>query len=633
MDYISFNSREYKYKYPFGAIPDGSSVTLRVLLPRAIACRGVALKIRRDDNPYFDSFNMNWDCMEGDNFEWWKLEKTIDERGLYWYHFEYYTAFGNCNIMHSHAGLSQNNNEGGEWQLTVYDKDFATPDWIKGGVIYQIFPDRFYRSGKAIKKSLSKDRIIREDWGGEPGWRPNEKGKVLNNDYFAGDLKGIEKKLGYLKELGVTLIYLNPIFEANSNHRYDTADYNNIDPLLGTQKDFESLCAKAQKMGIRIILDGVFSHTGDDSVYFNRKNRYKSVGAYNSKESPYYNWFKFKKWPDEYDSWWGIDILPEIKEENPEYLEFITGRDGIVRKWLRLGASGWRLDVADELPDVFIDALSKAAKLEKGDAVIMGEVWEDASNKCSYGARRRYLLGGQFDSIMNYPFADAILYYLSSGFAENFANKIITIIENYPPQTLHCLMNHIGTHDTVRAITALAGEPVGDKGREWQCGRGLSKNERDFGVRLMKMASALQFTLPGVPAIYYGDEIGMDGYKDPFNRYCYNWDSADEELREWYKLLGKLRSCCKVLVDGDFHILSSANGCVAYERLKGDEGVLTAVNRNNFDIEFTIPDNYWDETVTIVGVTPDDNTFTLPANSCTVLGWGEWAEKWYEDLV
>ena len=630
MDYISFNSREYKYKYPFGAIPNGSTVTLRVLLPRAISCRGVFLKIRRDDNPNFDTFPMYWDCMDGNDFEWWKIEKPIDEQGLYWYHFEYSTAFGDCNIMQSHAGLSQNNNEGREWQLTVYDKDFTTPDWIKGGVIYQIFPDRFARSGQPIKKTVPKDRVIRDDWGAQPEWRPNKQGKVLNNDYFAGDLKGIEGKLDYLQSLGVTCIYLNPIFEANSNHRYDTADYNKIDCLLGNQRDFESLCKRAAEKGIRIVLDGVFSHTGDDSVYFNKKQRYKSVGAYNSQESPYYSWYKFKNWPDEYDSWWGFETLPEVNEENPEYLDFITGENGVIRKWLRLGASGWRLDVADELPDVFIDALTKAAKAEKPDAVVMGEVWEDASNKCSYGSRRRYLLGAQFDSIMNYPFADAVLHYLSTGEAEGFSEKIIHIIENYPPQVLHCLMNHIGTHDTVRAITALAAEPVGDRGREWQYDKHLSAEQKDIGIQLMKLASAIQFTLPGVPSIYYGDEIGMDGYKDPFNRYCYDWENGDDELREWYKVLGKLRSYCDVLVDGDFHALTSCDGVVAYERLKGDSGVLTVVNRNARDVEYTITNANWDEMVAIVGVAPEDNVFTMPANTCTVLGWGEWAEKWYE---
>ena len=411
---------------------------------------------------------------------------------------------------------------------------------------------------------------------------------MLNNDYFCGDLRGIEQKLDYLKSLGVTCVYLNPIFEAQSNHRYDTADYEKIDPLLGTEKDFCSLCHSAEKLGIKIILDGVFSHTGDDSKYFNRYSRYDSLGAYQSKSSPYFGWSKFNESPDDYESWWGIKILPEVIEENPDFIDYITGSNGIARKWLRLGAAGWRLDVADELPDEFLDSFRKAVKEEKTDALVLGEVWEDASNKSSYGKLRRYLLGDQLDSVMNYPFANAVIDFVREANAELFASRVMSIVENYPKEVLDVLMNHISTHDTMRAITALAGESCSFRDRKWQSTHSLDEKDYAYGVRLLKAASAIQFALPGVPTVYYGDEAGMQGYKDPFNRRCYPWGKENPELIEWYKTLGKVRAENPVFQDGRFEILSSVAGCVAFSRKNDSEAILVISNSNPHPITYYV---------------------------------------------
>lgn len=236
-----------------------------------------------------------------------------------------------------------------------------------------------------------------------------------------------------------------------------------------------------------------------------------------------------------------------MNETNENYMHYINGKNGIIRKWIRAGAAGWRLDVADELPDEFLDALTKAAKAEKPDALVLGEVWEDASNKCAYGQHRRYLLGGQLDSVMNYPFRDAILGFLTGANPADMMECIMNILENYPPQTIHILMNHIGTHDTERALTILAGEPVHGRGREWQSSQKLSPEQRERGIKLLKLASLLQYTLPGVPCVYYGDEAGMEGYKDPFNRGTYPWGSENQELIEWYRTLGKIRKSCPSL--------------------------------------------------------------------------------------
>lgn len=591
--YIPYNSRLQYHKSIFGAVKTGQTVTFRIILPRDFCCHAARMIIKKAQEKEYRCLDMQWDCMEGGGEEWWKADFTADDPAIYNYHFEYDTSWGTSRIYHVGNGIAAIKGEGDDWQLTVYDKDFCTPDWLKGGIIYQIFPDRFAFSDTK-KQNVPSDRVMRSDRDSDPYWIPTADGKVLNNDYFGGDLKGIEQKLGYLKSLGVTCIYLNPIFEAQSNHRYDTADYEKIDSMLGTERDFKSLCKSAEKLGIRIMLDGVFSHTGDDSKYFNKYSRYDDLGAYQSKESPYYSWYKFNEWPDDYESWWGIKILPEVNEDNPDFIEYITGKNGIARKWLRLGASGWRLDVADELPDEFLDEFRKAVKAEKADGLVLGEVWEDASNKSSYGKLRRYLLGEQLDSVMNYPFAGAVIDFIRDANAELFASRIMSIVENYPKEVLDVLMNHISTHDTMRAITALAGESCAYRDRKWQSTHALGEKEYRYGVMLLKAASAMQFSLPGVPTIYYGDEAGMQGYKDPFNRRCYPWGKENEELVEWYKKLGTVRNENSVFKDGKIEILSAVAGCVAFSRKNEKEAILVISNSNPHPITYYVRSEWCD---------------------------------------
>ena len=591
--YIPYNSRLEYHKSIFGAVKTDQTVTFRIILPRDFCCHAAKLVIKKAEADEYGYINMQWDCMEGVGEEWWKVDFTAEKAALYKYHFEYDTSWGTSRIYHAGNGLAAIKGDGEDWQLTVYDKDFHTPEWLRGGIIYQIFPDRFASSGTK-KQNVPSDRVLRTDRDGDPYWIPTAEGKVLNNDYFGGDLNGIEQKLGNLKSLGVTCIYLNPIFEAQSNHRYDTADYEKIDSMLGTEKDFKSLCESAKKLGIRIMLDGVFSHTGDDSRYFNRYSRYDSLGAYQSKESPYYGWYKFNKWPDDYKSWWGIEILPEVNEDNSDFIEYITGKNGIARKWLKLGASGWRLDVADELPDEFLDEFRKAVKEEKADGLVLGEVWEDASNKSSYGKLRRYLLGKQLDSVMNYPFAGAVIDFIRDANAELFASRVMSIVENYPKEVLDVLMNHLSTHDTMRAITALAGENCAYRDRKWQSTHSLDEREYHYGMKLLMAASAMQFALPGVPTIYYGDEAGMQGYKDPFNRRCYPWGKENGELVEWYKKLGKIRNENRVFKDGRFEILSAVAGCVAFSRKNDDEAILVISNSNPHPITYYVKSEWCD---------------------------------------
>lgn len=587
-----FNSRKIEYKDKIRAIATDEKVKLRIIVPRSMKCCGATLcVVKENESPAY--YPMFWAGMCGDDNEYWELHFFATTPGLYWYHFELDTPWGRSFVRNVGRGVGDFAPDASDFQQTVYDKNFKTPDWLKGGIIYQIFPDRFYSSGTE-KHGVRPSRVMRR-WGDEPFWREEQMNGIWNNDYFGGDLKGIEEKLLYLANLGVTCIYLNPIFEANSNHRYDTADYEKIDPLLGTEDDLKSLCKTAREQyGISIILDGVFSHTGCDSKYFNIYSNYDDVGAYNSKESPYYPWYKFINWPDEYHSWWGIKLLPEVIEETPEYREYICGKNGILRKWLKCGISGWRLDVADELPDVFLDDLRRAVKDENSDAVIIGEVWEDATTKLAYGERRRYLLGEQLDSVMNYPFADAVLNFVKFANADAFIDSVMSIIEKYPPQVTNVLMNHIGTHDTERAITRLAGENCEGYGRHWQHEHNkLSDYDYYRGVSMMKIASLIQYTLPGVPSLYYGDEIGMQGMKDPFNRACMDWYEPNTELHRWYKRLGEIRRGCKAFERGSFVPIYCSYKTVAYLRSGDNNEVLVAVNLDENAVDINVG-SQWD---------------------------------------
>lgn len=620
-----FDSRQEQYRSPSGAVEEGTSVFFRICLPRALQCTGAVLTVRADDAPHEQTQAMFWAGMEGEDHEWWDCHDTPAASGLYWYRFTLDTRQGRRFLNRRPDGCAAVETAPGEcWQLTCYDKGLATPDWLAGGVMYQIFPDRFAQSqAPQTKPNIPTDRILREDWGGQPVWRPDEQGKVRNNDYFGGDLKGIEERLDHLAALGVTCLYINPIFEAHSNHRYDTADYAKIDPLLGTLADFQSLCRAAAQLGMRVLLDGVFSHTGADSVYFNREGRYPPVGAYNDSQSPYSSWYHFQQWPGQYTGWWGFETLPEVNELDPGFFSYICGEGGIARRWLTAGASGWRLDVADELPDEFLDGLRRAVKAEKPDALLLGEVWEDASNKISYGHRRRYLLGAQLDSVMNYPFRDAILAFLRGGEAAAFYNRVGDIVENYPLQVLRLLMNPLGTHDTERALTVLAGEPANGRGRDWQAEQALTPEQRARGLRRMRLAAVLQYCLPGVPCIYYGDEAGMEGYRDPFNRGCYPWDAPESALFGWFRKLGQLRRVAVPLREGRFIPVPAGPSVVCFERVSGPDRLLCAVNRAAEEAVVSLPDAWRGRCVNLGDGIILDGGLRLPAEGCAIALMGQ----------
>jgi len=571
-----YDSWDTAYKTPFGAIATTETCRFTVKIPKNIHLDfpPVLILFRTGFKERF--LNMTKIYEEEDCSVYFALYAAKYASVHY-----YYFAFTSDGIRRyikksdSHKGVV---GDGDLFQLTVYNKEFETPDFLKGGVMYQIFPDRFCKSGK-IHDDIPYGRIIRDDWDGTPLYKPDEHGHVWNNDYFGGDLEGIRSKLPYLKDLGVTCIYLNPIFEAHENHRYNTANYMKVDPLLGTNEDFKTLCTDAKKMGISIILDGVFSHTGADSIYFNKFDRYETVGAFNSQKSEYYDWYIFHNYPNEYDAWWGIDTLPNVDENDPEYTDYICGIDGVLEYWLNLGAAGFRLDVADELPDKFLENLNRCVKEHNHNNIIIGEVWEDASNKESYGIKRRYLLGNQLDSVMNYPFREAIINFIKGGDAKHFKHSVMTILENYPKPTVDVLMNFVSTHDIERAINRFGGENCDGQSKDWMAGRRLTDAMYMKGKNMLKAAMALMFFIPGVPCIYYGDESGLEGYKDPFNRRCYQWGNEDKELIAFTSKLSRIRKSSKAFVDGKLQFIHSDGDIIGFSRKSADTHVLVFVNR------------------------------------------------------
>jgi len=500
------------------------------------------------------------------------IKMTVTTVGLYRYFFRARLG-GECVDFYADADLKPCKS-GHRWVLLSYECKYDSPKWLEGGVMYQIFPDRFAIGGERLKTKSTM--LYRSDWGGIPSYKPNAKGIIENRDMFGGNLLGVAEKLDYLLSLGVTCVYLNPIFEAASNHKYDTGSYRRVDGDFGGMKQLQILLHEAEKRGVQVILDGVFSHTGADSVYFNKYGTYDGDGAYNSEESPYYEWYKFEEYPDKYECWWGVKIHPNVDEDNPSYNEFINGVDGVVRSYIDMGTSGWRLDVADELPDKFLSNLTKAAKREKKDALVLGEVWENAATKFAYGNLRKYFWGGQLDSVTNYPLKEAVLGYLNTGSATELRRTVNNLVNDYPARNLNLLMNVIDTHDTPRALTLLASYPELPGKEDRSDARCLNYAE---AVQKLKIAACIQFFMPGVPCVYYGDEAGMEGFEDPFNRRCYPWGNENEELLAYYKRLGAIRKALRdILSDGDYACDEEKDGAFVFSRTKGNKRVTVAVN-------------------------------------------------------
>ncbi|MBQ5833702.1 MAG: glycoside hydrolase family 13 protein [Clostridia bacterium] len=571
----------------FGAFPHGTRLTFCACVPRRMGVGAVVLRLFPDGDDARD-LPFSFIGTAGGTDEY-RLEMeseqicTSERGGLFFY--ELLFLRGGDTLFSDTAdnvSLSLSHASGRRFRLLIHEADFHTPRWFRGGTMYHVFVDRFCRGeGKA---ELRSDATLNEDWENGVPQYAQKPGEALANDvFFGGNLWGVTEKLDRLQELGVTVLYLSPIFEAYSNHRYDTGDYEKVDALLGGEEAFACLVREAHARGMKILLDGVFNHTGDDSRYFNRRGRYSELGAYQSAGSPYADWYSFRARPEEYDAWWGIKILPRLNQYNPVCRRYFTGENGIAQKWIRAGADGWRLDVADELPDVFLDELREAVKREDPEALLLGEVWENAADKMAYGVRRRYFGGRQLDSVMNYPFRNAILALLTQGDAVTFCNILTEIYASYPKEVSDSLMNLLGTHDTERILTVLgAGVSAGATLDNATLARKrLTDLQREKAVTLLKIASLLQFTVYGVPSVYYGDEAGLEGYRDPFCRMPYPWGRENRELQEYYKQLGALRREHGVFREGSFRFLQKEAHAFTFEREGEGERILVAVNVGN----------------------------------------------------
>lgn len=581
---MNFNSRKIECKSPYGAVKCGKKLSLHFPIASWVSVDKMYVFIRLGD--VSTPVEMRFEKSEN-GFSVYTADYVFDAAGIYYYRFEMRNRDGVWYYGRGENGESVCGENLPEWQLTVYKSSYKTPDFAKGNIIYHIFVDRFNRADGV--KTKRKYRL-HESFSESPEVVSAD-GKYYADDFFGGNFNGIREKLDYLEELGVGIIYLSPIFKAYSNHRYDTGDYLKVDELLGTEDDFKRLLDAAHEKGMKVILDGVFNHSGADSLYFNKFGTYDSLGAYQSKSSPYYDWYYFKKFPDEYACWWGCDNVPDLNKSNKDYRALIFGKNGVVEKWQKLGADGWRLDVVDELPIDFVNLLIKKIKSVNKDALVIGEVWEDASTKVSYGELRPYLLGDQLDGTMNYPFMNAIIAYVRDGDEKFFKDTVQSILENYPKETVYCLMNSLGTHDTVRIINALSDVRAHGWSKTHKLGYKLPDSEYEKAKKKLYLASVLQFTLPGIPSIFYGDEAGLQGFDDPINRRPYPWGSEDKEILAHYKKLGRIRRENRAVFSGGFN-MRDENGLVAYERAGGDDEILIAVNAGADDKTLIINKEY-----------------------------------------
>ena len=574
---ILYDSKQSQYKDPFGTLVPDQQCTLNIHIPATVQATKVTCNLLYEDQSPAQAISLTLSAQKG-AYEIFRGAFSIPDTGLYFYYFYIETPGGGFRLFKQ--GDDTNMEAGDLWQVSCVPADFKTPDWAKGATIYQLFPDRFHRSGKCDLTGKLEPYTVHADWYEEVQWRPTPEGIVLNNDFYGGNFKGITEKMDYIASLGTTILYLNPISKSFSSHRYDTGDYKTPDPMLGTEEDFAELCRTAHAQGMKVILDGVYSHTGSNSRYFNKDNTFDGVGAYQSKESPYSSWYTFYNWPDNYHSWWNFETLPTVNKMDPEFIKYIiTDEDSVVAHWLKLGADGYRLDVADELPDEFLKLLYDRVKELNPDALVLGEVWEDASNKKAYNKRRRYFTNAELDSVMNYPFRTAILNFMrgwDSG--KGLKDTVMSIVENYPPQVVACNMNLLGTHDTPRILTALVDDFDGS--REEKAKRRLSRNNLEVARERLLMASFLQYTLPGSPSLYYGDEALMEGYKDPFNRRTYPWGREDFEMLNHFKRLGQLRKEHTPLRLGDIRFFEAEDKHLGFTRAYEGKAVKVYCNRS-----------------------------------------------------
>lgn len=654
-DGLRHDSRDSLYRTPGGAVPSGTPVKIRF---RTFHNDVTSVLMRLYDvNAAAESFlpmsilAQDVSCyqpgLEKNTCDFWEATLNSASPDNFWYRFiindgtstAYYAD--NTSALDGGLGAPSTTVVDNSYALMFYDPSLTTPAWTSNAVIYQIFPDRF-RNGRANNDPKTgdpryDDPVLALPWGtlpegychaydepdgacpwrfGAPPSSTSNRESSRGRDYFGGDLKGIDQELGYLQSLGVTTLYMNPIFDSASNHGYDTQDYLNVDPYFGTQKDWDNLSKHAQQMGMRLILDGVFNHMSSDSPFFDRYHHFSSTGGCESAGSQWRTWFNFRQpSPSEpspcvpstpggtdtyYDGWAGFDSIPVLKKTNPDLQNyFLTGTDSVARHWLQQGASGWRLDVMGDpsFPNGYWETFRQIVKQTKPDALIVGELWQKDSTLL------RFLRGGRADSTMNYRLRDAVVSFLApqnfdaKGFADSghpiaasqFAARLESIREDYPSSVYYSLMNLLDSHDTARLLWTLT------PGANTQADKELNSSNLAEGKRRLELASLIQFSLPGAPTIYYGDEVGVTGNDDPDDRRTYPWadlgGSPDTALFAHYQALASLRGSIPVLRNGDFRALLADDDSqtVALGRKSGSQAAILALNRSSQPQTLKIP--------------------------------------------
>ena len=629
---LAHDSRDDLYRTPFGAVPAGTKVTLRL---RAAAGDLSEATIRVWDGleelqAMVPMEIAATDPTEGEHgYDYWQATlSTPGKPTVLYYRFiardGSATRYVEDDIAADGAAVPEGNDGGSgrvyaaspdmSWQVNVYEPDFATPEWTRGAVVYQIFPDRFFNddpsndpSPDATKgKALGAAQFRYGDVYGNPvlpkAWTDRPEGycrayqgvpcseSPLGRDFFGGDLAGITAKLDDLADLGVTVLYLNPIFAAPSNHRYDTSSYDFIDPDLGTMTEFETLVAEAKARGMRVLLDGVFNHVSSDSPWFDRSRRFAEVGACEAADSPTRGWFTFRPpaanepspcapsapggGDSYYVGWFGFDTIPEVIEQ-PAVFDLFTGADGVAGRWVKAGTAGWRLDVMDNLSHGFMRRIREAVKAADPDALVLGEQWGDTST---------WLLGDEADSTMNYRFRRAVIGLVNgetpdldgaiSGISPSqFASRMAGVMEDYPAPAFGALLNLVDSHDTTRILWTLT--PGVDDPAVKESPAALAE-----GKARLKLVAAIQMTWPGMASIYYGTEAGLTGHDDPDDRRPYPWNDRDEELRDWYRTLGRLRADHVSLREGDLRFVHADDDAetLAWVRRTDKEAALTVLN-------------------------------------------------------
>lgn len=570
------DSYDLEYRSPLGAVPTGSEVRLRFMCDEAGSVSLRTWDGSESRTPMKQVAQHLFEC----------VVKAPETPMLFWYDFIIHRTDGDVRYGTSYDQLGGMgafyHGQPQSYQLTVYDPAYTTPEYLRKGVIYQIFPDRFNKDANGLKgrvrqvKAAHPEATFHDSWEEAPTLDIDpESGDNRALDFFGGTLRGIAEKLDYLQELGVTVLYLNPVFRARSNHRYDTGSYEEIDPILGDDRAFDALIRAAKAHGMRVLMDGVFSHTGSDSQYFNREGRYPTVGAYQSTESPYYPWYSFTDFPNRYKTWWGFPTLPAVNKDNPDYRQYLLGEEkGIIPRWISRGANGWRLDVADELPMSMLRGMRDAVKAANPEAVLVGEVWEDASNKISYGKQRCYCLGDTLDSVMNYPLRQAVIdFFTGKCDAFHLRRVILHQQEVYPVPFHYSLMNLLGSHDRVRILNAMAGydqEGAAQMDREAASHIHLEPDVLRAAQQKVLEAYKLICALPGAPTVYYGDELGMQGMADPWNRAPMDWQHGDKAMRRQLTKLLKARQSKPVMQTGYLSVEAADENTLIIKRYAVD---------------------------------------------------------------